>query len=240
VPEGVGQSVPASGVSRRQPDSPAANGLRHDKREQQDSNDVAFEIGRLRASVEELSRITASQANEIRGLRFSLQQLQFGVSATARDFNELRNSRIWRSLLFAARLVLSAAAVVGKTQARARGVANRFWSILSRQRAEAGAIVITSDFPPADRQTVLHGQIEIHGWAAGSRGIERLTITIGNQPVSQVEYGIRRIDVGAHLPHFRDSQNSGFRAVCDTAQFPAGPGKLRIIATSRGGGNKTF
>ena len=183
----------------------------------------------LRGRVEALALSSASYERTQAALSRRVDAVQLDAKAANLGLRDLYESRTWKSLLWLGKLALDVAR-------GSHNVIRVLRSAMSRLGpGSTDAVAITIDFPPPGKETVLHGRTEILGWAAARTGVSRLEILLGGRPLRNVEYGLHRIDVGAHLPDFVGSRESGFRALVDATEFKPGRYELRLIATSRSG-----
>ncbi len=192
------------------------------------------EVAALRKRLDALTAISAIEERRYDALRAGVENLRLNVNIATSRVSDIYGSLIWKSLVRAGKLALDAGRVFHSPGiALGRAVD---WSRRLSGRRESDSVVVASDFPPPGTESIFYRQeTEIRGWAAARSGIARLEVSLGGRRISRVEYGLCRMDVAAHLPDFRDSQNSGFRASIDAARFEPGQYELRIIATSRSG-----
>lgn len=115
-----------------------------------------------------------------------------------------------------------------------------------RRRVELGAPVRSIegslDVPPVRapmdplRESGWSSPLVVYGWAADSRGVERVDVFIDGEPVAEAEYGLPREDVEYNSPENRRlgiAARSGWQAIVPTDGIAPGPHRLSAVV--RGG-----
>lgn len=203
---------------------------------QKEIEELREEINALKGQMGKLLQASSADKLDRKTLREHLTYIENNLAATNRRLNDLYDSRIWRTLVAAARFWMNLSEIGPAGRRRLQFGLNTCRALLIRHfRSGADQVHITSDFPSPQNVTPLCGKMEIRGWASAKSGIAKLEIFIGDRPVENVEYGIARPDVGDHLPAFLGSDRSGFRAFVEVNRFRNGRQDLRITCKARSG-----
>jgi GT2 family glycosyltransferase len=205
-------------------------------RPQEDLPALREEVRALKKQIETLQMSAATDRLERKTLRDQVTYLQSNFDAANRKLNDIYESRTWRTLIFAGKLLFSLADLARGVRRKLLHVANWNRSLFIRQfAANTDQIEISSDFPAPQSVTVLCGETEIRGWAAAKSGVTKLEILVGDRPLETVRYGLARPDVAAHVPGFFGSDRSGYKALVNARMFQKGRHDLRLIAHARSG-----
>ena len=100
------------------------------------------------------------------------------------------------------------------------------------------AIELHRDFPTV-YSPPFSDKVKIQGWAIAESGIENIEVGIGGKLFRAIT-GLPRSDVAQRHASFRDADKSGFRAVVDVSDLPAGPHEITIYVNSREGNTAEY
>jgi GT2 family glycosyltransferase len=228
---GISVSTEYGRVSARQPQENYST--RVDTLERH-SQIVKAELAELRQELMEVKKSVAAASSNQSSQLNRLRKIEEDVSYATRCAILVYESRTWKVLSRFGKLV---AAIIAPFRNLQRPLKWKWRDAPTLVRAAVqpvDRVVINSDFPPPGKTTTLHGKALIGGWAACKSGIAKFEAYLAGRRLD-VKYGVRRMDVRAILPDFTASEESGYFAAVEVADFPTGPHDLRLVAVSRSG-----
>ena len=171
------------------------------------------------AARELLQRRVAQQENQIRELQRTTQNIL--------------HSRIWKTMVQLGGTILSLDQRRLFLQRRLRLGLGKFSAGSSRE-----AIELHRDFPTV-YSPPFSDKVKIQGWAIAESGIENIEVGVGGKLFRAIS-GLPRSDVAQRHASFRDADKSGFRAVVNVSDLPAGPHEITIYVNSREGNTAEY
>ena len=103
------------------------------------------------------------------------------------------------------------------------------------QESLSERILLICDHPDLSVESELYGDVNLHGWALASSGIEKVEIYLGNEVLGEASYGHLRPDVGNDHPEFDEPERSGYRMVWDSREWRDGSYNISVRAISPAG-----
>jgi GT2 family glycosyltransferase len=144
-------------------------------------------------------------------------------------------SRIWQILAWRGGLLLVLLKSVRSLVGWLRNSPGLVRKALGRMHPEQDHVVINSDYPSSAVASRLRTGEEIRGWVCAKSGIVSMEILLNGARVADLHYGVERSDVEEHLPSYRNSRFSGYRAICNIDGLPAGAYEMKIRARAKSG-----
>ncbi len=81
----------------------------------------------------------------------------------------------------------------------------------------------------------VRGNLEISGWAMARAGVAAIEIAIDGVAVALADYGLRRLDIRAAYPDWKDALASGYSALLPHRILPTGSHTLSVVLRDKSG-----
>jgi hypothetical protein len=81
----------------------------------------------------------------------------------------------------------------------------------------------------------LRGNLEISGWALARAGVTAVEIAIDGVPMANADYGVRRLDIQASFPDWKNALGSGFLALVPHRALPLGEHRVSVTLRDKTG-----